>query len=161
MGALWKHARQQHVWTNHYFEGGNRPVLFCRVPCMAASGIAQEAPLPKNKCNDNQRHKKNIYCKWHSERRITETYSAIGFSSLQVLSARNWKHENLSLEKGILNINIIKTLRFQQQMWMQPLCTAIHALLSHYFSDETTEVLEGVWRPAVPMTYKPWHTVLG
>lgn len=35
--------------TNHCPGGGNRPVLFNRVPHTSALGIVQEAPLPKHK----------------------------------------------------------------------------------------------------------------
>jgi len=58
-----------------------------RVPCIAALGIVQQAPVPKKKHEDNQRRKKIVIANG-TQRRINETYSAIGFNSLQVLSTR-------------------------------------------------------------------------
>lgn len=83
------------------------------------------------------------------------------FQSLQVLSAKKQRHENLPLGKESLNITTISMLWFQQQMWMQQLCTSSHVLLSHYFLDQTTEVSKYKWRLGMPSIYKPSHTILG
>lgn len=158
LGALGKYTRQQCMGTNHCPGGGNRPVLFNKVPYTAALSIEQEAPVPKHKCDDIQRQNKN--CKWQSKRQISETYSVIYVSVLCKFWVPRSKNMKTLLLTESLNIITISMLWFQQQMWMQQLCTASHVLLLHCFLGQTTEVLKYIWRLGVPVIYKPSHTIL-